>query len=1329
MAVARDRDQLDEILKEIREYLVDSDSRNSLINSKTKQDASPTLEIVNELTDNVFLSLRKKNESMTIQALGTAAGDSEVNSQQDSSTEFDAKSTDLALSTNQKPGELYELLLKIARTARTNEDEMGVNTLFLAMGTLHWSDPSDEKFSSPLILLPVRLIPDRRKKIFTLKGRTEDELFNNLPLQKRLRQDFGILLDNIDLVEADENWLPSTYFSAVSEEISEYGHWTIQPDTMCIGFYSLVKDLMFRDLIPENWPKDDLRKHPQIKRLLLPTLRAEGDKGPRSEAPIVVDADSSQLRVIQNVLNNQSIVIQGPPGTGKSQTITNIIASALHDGKNVLFISEKMAALSVVHDRLKKAGLGSLCLELHSKKSDPAIVMNEFQKTLDASDADSTGEEQVRSYSNRLSEIRNLLHRPFPKIDSTPYSTLEEIIWFEDLGVSSPMIRLDGLARLSNSKRQELAELIDDYCKKLKAAGPLREHPFFGAERIDPDRRGLKDDLESAVQTCQQYLRYIESELTSVQKEIPVSPAVLTWMEKSIGDLAPYKLGYLELAAKLDDELLKTYERGVFLPGAWTGSVKELEILLEYLRRRIIIRWPRELFDILNDFKQLKKSDMVDRLKKLIEIRKIVEEAASGIGIKTVDYASLSTLLKLLNDLDRCRPRGLTEISSRDTIKIKIKWNNNQMPFAKSIQALNQSLEKYFSRIDYKFTKTGLSWREDVGFTNFSKILSRMWKEVDRYPEWNQLASRKAELVESGLEPLAEALDSDRNRLCDGVNEFCLSTAKARWSHMAKEEPEFAKLELFENDRDRLTKQFRDHEHWQFLTNKQTILSNHRKNLPDKNCKEAAWIRAHLDKKGRPPPVREIFKNIATNRFPQRVKPVMMMSPTSVAQFLPPGQVKFDLLLMDEASQIRVEDALGAIARAEKFAVVGDEQQMPPTSFFTKMSGIDPDEVIEDSAKIPKPIDYESILTLCRAKMVPTHELQMHYRSQVSSLINKSNEIFYRGNLVVPPSTLERDQDFGFRLVRVPGVYASGTNPVEARRIVDAIANHAGQTTEMSIGVVTFSSAQMDKIESLLDDERRKNETLDQYLNAEPKEPVFVKNIENVQGDERDVILISVGYGPDEPDGRLSSQNFGPVNMLDGEKRLNVLFSRARYRCDVFVSFDPRDIRTASSSNRGPAILQQFLLHASRKSGEEGLASNLPGETEGKRVDDVTKGWQQIFAPYPRNLFDQVIAKHIKESGYLVEHQQGPKGFRIDLVACQADQPKAGMLAVVHDGENYRAMNSESERDRLFKDVLESRRWNVHRIWITDWFNDPLKERNRLADALNAVFSSSATPN
>lgn len=432
----------------------------------------------------------------------------------------------------------------------------------------------------------------------------------------------------------------------------------------------------------------------------------------------------------------------------------------------------------------------------------------------------------------------------------------------------------------------------------------------------------------------------------------------------------------------------------------------------------------------------------------------------------------------------------------------------------------------------------------------------------------------------------------------------------------------------------------------------------------------------------------------------QRIKPVFLMSPLSVAQYLLPGKLSFDLLLIDEASQVRPEDAVGSIMRASSLVVVGDQKQLPPTSFFDRqMQGEEGDGYPEDLASLQAAQvgDMESVLSLCEARGMPGGMLKWHYRSNHPSLIAVSNYEFYGDKLICPPSPEEPGDQTGLSFTFVDGEYLRGTkrtNPKEAEVVAQELLEHARKNPALTLGVVALSVAQRDAIRNKVEFMRTEYPELEAFCKEGREEGFFVKNLENVQGDERDVIFISIGYGKDA-EGYMS-QSFGPLSSEGGERRLNVLFTRAKRRSRVFASIRHDDIRIDAAKHAGPRVLKRFLKYA-----EHGDL-DVPVITG----DDV------------ESPFEASVTRVLQVRGYRVTPQVGSAGFRIDLAVHDPDDEGRFILAVECDGARYHSSSWARERDRLRQAVLEAKGWRFHRIWSTDWFQHQAAETRKLMNAI-----------
>ena len=451
--------------------------------------------------------------------------------------------------------------------------------------------------------------------------------------------------------------------------------------------------------------------------------------------------------------------------------------------------------------------------------------------------------------------------------------------------------------------------------------------------------------------------------------------------------------------------------------------------------------------------------------------------------------------------------------------------------------------------------------------------------------------------------------------------------------------------------------------------------------------KRSTWtednlLQNEIEKKRRHIPIRSLIER--AGKSIQNIKPCFLMSPLSVAQYIIPGKLKFDLIVIDEASQMRPEDALGGVARADQIVVVGDPQQLPPTSFFQSASR--DDEIDED-------IDSEAIMDIALSSFRPCRILSRHYRSQHESLIAFSNHHFYDKSLVLFPSPMKNPNELGVRMEYVGGTYTSGSNIGEVEAIVDAALDFMRIYPTRSLGIATMNKAQKDLIEIEMDRAFIERSCAKNYKDKwqDTLESFFVKNLESVQGDERDAIFISTVYGPDK-NGTVM-QRFGPINNAGGHRRLNVLFSRAKKNMVVFTSLKPEDIKISNNSSQGVKALRGFLTYATKGVIDEGHVNSR--ET-------------------PDSDFEIWVKERLESIGCEVHPQVGVAGYRIDLGVKHPKYPYGYLMGVECDGASYHSSKSARERDVIRQQVLEGLGWHIYRIWSTDWFYNPVKEFDKL---------------
>jgi len=1333
--------------------LVETGTRNGLVHVNRANTRGNMLNIVDVRSNDVH-ALLAAGKTMHFVAQGRDKGEDrgKSSSPMPNRDGLDKdRHNDVLLHTRLSADALQKKLLKIAREAQTAEEESGVNILYLAMGFLTWYE---DKISSlpreaPLVLVPVELVRNARTSAYDLRARDEDAM-TNLPFQQRLRDDFGIDLPDLAI---GEDWKPSDYFAEVESVTASRERWKIDPDGIQLGFFSFSKLLMYRDLATEAWPDDTLANHFLTRGLLYegfdpeeplfsPTDRLD-EMLPPEKLCHVVDADASQAKVIEEVRSGRNLVVQGPPGTGKSQTITNIIAAAVNEGKRVLFVAEKMAALSVVHDRLVKVGLRDVCLELHSRSANKKSVLGELARTLlQASAAPQLpgAPTALKERRDRLNDLAAALHRPIGTTGETAYSVLGRQSHFIGKGYPPPSLNVESLSSMSRAEEAALLKTIEEYGAHLVAEGRVASHPFEGTRNLDlqpVDLARLKITLTNAQAAIAALATAMRVPIDALGLSQTIALNTVTGLTHVLERLEGLPNGGADVARVILDapdiprlhEALAAGARwreaydaasATFVESAFVVSVAHLRGPLSEGIRSFLARWGSlyrraslELTGLLREGLPQTAAERVQKIDELCRVASLRSDWESDRdycgrilgdawrGEKT-DFARLSTIVIWCCNVSE----GAISAPSDKAVDVAKKADalvRMRRTLRDAEPVCRAALQEVIRLLDLDPGVFAEGDFEAVDLDVVAGHFGIMAAATDRYVSWSRLARLRRVLVSAGLALLEERM---RVGQLDGTTagiELRYARAERLWRQARAQNPDLNDIAL--ERRHELVETFAALERQHLKDNVRSILAKHLDQVPQGAMGEMKVIRGEIGKKRGHMAIRRLFERAGTAI--QRIKPVLLMSPISVAQFLPPSVISFDLLVIDEASQVRPEDALGAIARSGQIVVVGDKKQLPPSSFFDRVLADEDDEnegddedlgpdLLEGAAKIG---DMESILTLCEARGLASRMLKWHYRSRDPSLMEVSNREFYDNDLVLPPSPLQKDPAYGLCFSRVDGAYDKGgkrDNRREGERIVDRVAEHARANPSHSLGIITFSFVQRNLVTELLELRRRQDAALDQFLREGQSEDFFVKNIENVQGDERDVIIVSVGYGPVVAGGRLLSMSFGPVNGEGGERRLNVLFTRARIRCEVFASFDPGDIDLSRTAGEGPRILKRFLDFAQNGRLEETAPTGLDADSP----------------------FEEDVADVIRGHGFLADPQVGSAGFRVDLGIRHPEKPGAYILAVECDGATYHSALWARERDRLRQDVLEHLGWRFHRIWSSDWFYNRPVEIERLRVAL-----------
>ena len=1256
--------------------------------------------------------------------------------------------TDNKLQTNLTSEALQKSLLNIYYDARSAREEQGVNILYLSLGLLKWIDGATKKeYYAPLLLLPVSLERASARTRFRLEFNSGEELSTNLSLQAKLAGEFGIVLP--ELPEIDD-LSPSDYFARVKEAIADQPGWEVLEDDIVLSLYSFSKFLMYRDLDPENWPEKEGRsidKNPLLGRL----LSAEGfaHEAPLcgdddhidtivqpEEAVHIVDADSSQAIAIEEVKRGRNLVIQGPPGTGKSQTIANLIGAAVQSGKKVLFVAEKMAALEVVKSRLDRTGLGELCLEVHSHKANKRVVLEELGKTLGLGKPKDQNLSHVinglRSSRDELNRHVEYMHTPMQPSGLTPYRVIGEMVRLQRLGVAPADYTLPKALSWTVADQRRKATNLKDLCVHLETIGVPAEYFWrgVGLESILPTDiqrfSGQIPPVVTAVESLRDAAKIVADSLGVPAPELVDEVQHLSLKARRLG-VAPVmdrqamanevwerQHTAIEDLVQQGNELVACQAKlkGVLAEAAWSANVAET--------RRDLAAYGGSFFSFLNgkfrrakaEFKGLlagagpkKHEEQLEVLDTLIKAKKHIEEirATDTLGANAfgsywrgerTEWPVVSKILEWDNENRR--------LSDATLLRRRIGEVQDLEKLERTANQLDDQIKGCLRQVEEVFLALKLDLKvafgvEEARRVAISVLVARMqqWRDdTEAMTKWIAYRTRSDTLRSEGLGELADRLFDGRIKVVDAENHFHMVFYETLIREMARVSPDFAGFDG--RSHEQVLDRFRRFDRTRIDLARVEVALKHHEGLPLTSgaLGEVGLIRRELQKKRRHMPLRQLMKQ-AGNAI-QAIKPVFMMSPMSIAQYLEPGTLEFDLLLIDEASQIRPVDALGAIARAKQIVVVGDDKQLPPTQFFNKLMA---DESVDDEDPASfQAGDLESILGLCSAQNMNSRMLRWHYRSRHHSLIAVSNQEFYDNRLYVIPSVTGPNRSVGLRLHYLEdAVFDRGktaTNKVEAQTIARAVMDHARDTPELSLGVGTFSMSQKEAVLNEIEHLRRKEKDYPEFFSVARAEPFFVKNLETIQGDERDVIMISIGYGRDAK-GNLT-MNFGPLSAEGGERRLNVLITRARLRCEVFSSIKAGDIDTERASGRGAQALRSFLTYA-----ENGLLNTS---------FDSNKEYGAVF--------EEEVGKAIEAHGYKVVPRLGIAGVFIDLAVEDPEHAGRYLLGIECDGIGYHEARSARDRDRVRQAVLEDHGWMIHRVWCADWFNRPQEELRKVLDAL-----------
>jgi hypothetical protein len=1254
---------------------------------------------------------------------------------------------------------MFKRLRSLYRKAKTIEEETGVNQLYVVFGTLTWKEKGKD-VNAPLLLIQSRITRPAKTSTTELFIEEGAEASINFCLVRKLERDYDIDLAELQTPKLDKHGIDIEWvIDMVRRKISESGQAFRVDETAYLALLSFGKFQLWNDLASHS---GTILENPAVRHLVEnPTLPFDDPQGRADnavekegleevQAYCPLPCDSSQLRAVISAGKGQSFVLQGPPGTGKSQTITNLIAHCLAMGKRVLFVAEKAAALDVVKDRLGRVGLGPFCLELHSKATSLPNVRQQFKEAIDFVDKGlpdkwerrHSGLDKCRHELNTY--IRDL-HGVLP-IGMSPYQAHQVQA---KIGDGASLLIPHKFLEQESAVNEDVLDHLGDAAGAGEDASIDRDYPWslsrindwqaFDTEQFeagviklrntlaDGMLEGLprKSELENIVcdaKSLAGILDVIQYQVNGGaldKNEIKAlsSPRHKKSLDLIIDSLEEYCVDLNAFFEKYDEDLL---EKKVLRE--CKSMLREAEssfFVFAWFKRRKLLAYMRDY--IADDF-SLTAANASSELKaaaSLYETRRDLKKEIESLSDTGISFGEVLYSPELFEDLSSrfsAVASGVSLISSVGSNNHDCIWelllNKEVVPeeTARRLQRFIADWEEFTGML--KTTESSLaSWQNEAGLLKCAKRLvdpSSSASPTSSLRRWVAYYSPLYAISELGLEDAAESLATCLVPPQEIKLSFWRGLTEAVLKHS------FANCDSL--------KSFDDKTHSRslskFLKFDRDVAEDLKSIVPHRlhelrpagfkggsksEMGEVGKLRRWVDRKRGGDPIRKAF-----SKWPQAattLKPCFLMSPSSVAQYLPPGggldksSIGFDVIVFDEASQITVPDAAGAMARGKSVIVVGDDKQMPPTSFFAAAvdeedMGVSADEYIEDA---------ESILTECVTAGFPEILLSWHYRSQHESLIAFSNHYYYSGGLTSFPSPVLNPKLMGVSMEIIDGKYDFGktrTNLAEAEAIVKEIQRLLVSDGDKNhtVGVVTFNQQQQELIMDLLEKEAVDDKVLHSAM-YEGEETIFVKNLENVQGDERDIILFSICFGKGK--GGKVSMNFGPLNRPGGERRLNVAVTRARRKIVVFSGLMPEDIDLKRTNSTGVAHLKSFLEMA-----RDGASGEISAQAAQHLQEDAHR---------------TEVANRLRDRGLIVTEQIGLSDFKIDLaVSLPEDENIEHRLAVLLDGDSYAKRATTRDRDSIPPLMLKTLKWKVYRVWMPAW----REESERILDEIEAKVRS-----
>lgn len=1164
------------------------------------------------------------------------------------------------LPTHEDPADLGKRARNIFRKARENLEERGIDTLFLGGGRATWENDGPTP-AAPVALIPIALTPvGASQSDFRVSVAGEPVI--NPVLIHHLQVEHGVdmsdqlsangLADSLGVeavaalcraLVAMCSRIPGFQVDSDVYVLANFAYATMP---MVMDLERSVEQLAANDIIASLAGDEDAQR--AMRERVVDVDRTLPDSTPPADEFLVLDADASQNWAINTALGGESIVIEGPPGTGKSQTIANLISSLVARKKRVLFVAEKRAAIEAVTKRLTAVGLADIVLDLHGgvkSKKELAQLLGDSLSRVASIPEPLIGDLHADLIERRrvLNDHAKAMHDRRPPWEISAYELQAALVAAGEKNRLPVRLNDAAVDKLTHLERRALREALLEWVQ-------------LGGSRLTSD---VTPWAVSVVRTGEDARAAYDAALVVAQDSLPRARHHLTQLLNATGLGKPDTIEEWDGLLKLVSAVSATLD--VFEESLFDQDLTGIRLALDPAARNAVYRtWAHATSRGYRAAKRRARAELRDG--------------------KRVRTRSLHSLIAAASDqqtkwsvasVDGGKPHGAHESG----------------PAGDAFETLQDGLAALGAFVAMGDVTANSD--ADLQSTTDHLVADQAW--LYRLPRLRELEGR---LDEAGLTTLLEAVRS-RHLDVDGASAaFDYVVAKNIYDRLAARDPHVANFDGSLHAR--RVVEFRDLDKQHLDTTAARVLRAAaelavatRDGHPEQNRlvqAQAGRRRGHLPLRG----LLEQAPNVIT-----ALRPCWTMSPLLVAEAIPSERTLFDVVIFDEASQVPPAHAVGALGRAHQAIVAGDRRQLPPTSFFL-VTDID-EEVEEEMDQALTSANFESIIDVLLAVPLRPYMLTWHYRSRDERLIAFSNAHLYGRALTTFPGVAGRDC---LRHVHVvhrpsPGI-STRSNPDEVDRVVDLILEHASDRAGESLGVIAMGLHHAHNIEETL--RRRLQDhgdgSLDAFFDEAAPEPFFVKNLERVQGDERDAVILSVGYGK-QADGRLLYR-FGPLNQEGGERRLNVAVTRARSRMTLVSSFSSHDMDPNRSSAQGVELLRHYLAYAASGGSELG---------------------EGVVTQHPMDAFELDVYARLSAAGIALTPQFGVSGYRIDFAASHPEYPGRMVLAIEADGASYHASTTARDRDRLRQQVLEELGWIFHRIWSTEWFRNPEAETQRALGA------------